>query len=114
MIQIVKIKTGGRILENKIRMPRKALRFSVPAGFDEGEFGPQDLENIAPVRHRKIPGGNGEPRNWAVPGVTKRRAAYHRRLRLNGWRRNGTRFQFVTRTGGETLPDGTSMRAPYG
>ena len=33
---------------------------------------------------------------------------------LNGWRRNGTRFQFVTRTDGETLPDGTSMRAPYG
>jgi CRP/FNR family transcriptional regulator, cyclic AMP receptor protein len=33
---------------------------------------------------------------------------------LNGWRRNGTRFQFVTRTAGETLPDGTSMRAPYG
>ena len=33
---------------------------------------------------------------------------------LNGWRRNGTRFQFVTRTDGETLRDGTSMRAPYG
>jgi CRP/FNR family transcriptional regulator, cyclic AMP receptor protein len=33
---------------------------------------------------------------------------------LNGWRRNGTKFQFVTRTDGETLPDGTSRRAPYG
>jgi hypothetical protein len=62
MIRIVKIATGGRILENKIRTPRKALRFSVPAGIDEGQFGPQDLENIAPVRHRKIPGGNGEPK----------------------------------------------------
>ena len=30
MIRIVKIKTGGRILENKIRTSRKALRFSVP------------------------------------------------------------------------------------
>jgi CRP/FNR family cyclic AMP-dependent transcriptional regulator len=33
---------------------------------------------------------------------------------LTGWRRNGTRFQFVARTDAETLPDGTSTRAPYG
>jgi hypothetical protein len=31
MIRIMEIRTGGRILENKIRTPRKALRFSVPA-----------------------------------------------------------------------------------
>lgn len=39
MIRIVEIETGGRILENKIRTPRKTLRFPVPAGIDEGEFG---------------------------------------------------------------------------
>src|SRR3974390_2897740 len=33
---------------------------------------------------------------------------------LNGWRRNGTRFQFVTRTDGERVPDGTPTRARYG
>jgi hypothetical protein len=45
VVRIVEIEAGGRILENKIGTPRKALRFSVPAGIDEGEFGPQDLEN---------------------------------------------------------------------
>ena len=39
MVRIVEIETGGRILENKIGTPRKTLRFPVPAGIDEGEFG---------------------------------------------------------------------------
>jgi hypothetical protein len=38
------------------------LCFSVPASVDEGEFGAQDLENIAHVRHREIPRRNGEPK----------------------------------------------------
>ena len=62
MIGVVEIETGGRILENKIRAPWKALRFSVPASIDEGEFGAQDLENIALVSHQETPGGNGEPK----------------------------------------------------
>src|SRR6201993_1200044 len=33
---------------------------------------------------------------------------------LTGWRRNGTRFQFVTKVEGGLLPDGSSMRTPYG
>jgi len=33
---------------------------------------------------------------------------------LTGWRRNGSRFQFVTRMDGGILHDGTNMRAPYG
>ena len=56
MLEVVEIETGGRILENKIRTPWKALPFSVPTGIEEGEFGPQDLENSAPVRHRKVRG----------------------------------------------------------
>jgi hypothetical protein len=62
MLQVVEIETGGRILENKVRTPWKALPFSVPTDIEEGEFGPQDLQNIAPVRHRKIPGENDEPK----------------------------------------------------
>jgi hypothetical protein len=38
VVRIVEIEAGGRIFENKIGTPRKALRFSVPAGIDEGEF----------------------------------------------------------------------------
>jgi CRP/FNR family transcriptional regulator, cyclic AMP receptor protein len=33
---------------------------------------------------------------------------------LSGWRRNGTRFQFVTRGDGSILYDKNNMRAPYG
>src|SRR5271169_1846263 len=33
---------------------------------------------------------------------------------LSDWRRNGNRFQFVTKVDGGILPDGTSMRSPYG
>ena len=33
---------------------------------------------------------------------------------LSGWRRNGTRFQFVTRGDGSILHDSNNMRAPYG
>src|ERR1700752_2387888 len=33
---------------------------------------------------------------------------------LSDWRRNGTRFQFVTKVEGGLLPDGSSMRTPYG
>src|SRR5208283_6071400 len=62
MVGIVEIEACGRILENKIRTPRVTLCFSVPAGIEEGKFGPQDLEDIALVSHRKIPGGNGEPK----------------------------------------------------
>jgi len=33
---------------------------------------------------------------------------------LTGWRRNPNRFQFVTKLDGGMLPDGISMRTPYG
>ncbi len=33
---------------------------------------------------------------------------------LNGWRRNGNRFQFVTKVDAGGLPDGNNMRTPYG
>lgn len=61
MLQVAEIETRRRIHENKIRTPWKALPFSLPTGIEEGEFGRQYLENIAPVRHRNIP-GNDEPK----------------------------------------------------
>src|SRR6201998_3873690 len=33
---------------------------------------------------------------------------------LSDWRRNGTRFQFVTKVDGIVPPDGTLVRTPYG
>jgi len=33
---------------------------------------------------------------------------------LTGWRRNPSRFQFVTKVDGGILQDGTNMRTPYG
>lgn len=73
MFRIVEVKASGRILKNKIGTPGKALRLSVPATIDEGKFGPQNLENVAPVRHRENPRGmvsrweeRGEARNHQV------------------------------------------------
>jgi hypothetical protein len=57
VVRIVEIEAGGRILENKMGRHGKRRAFPSPPESTKASSAPQDLENIAPVRHRKIPGG---------------------------------------------------------